>query len=70
MVSVPVFYGGARCACRRGSDTGLGGNIVWFFQLWRPDVYVTDQIKKDRDAVAVETGLPVYEGAPEETAKA
>lgn len=71
MVALPVFYGGApvRLPARLRYRVS-GGNIVWFFQLWRPDVYVTEQIRKDRDAVAVETGLPVYEGAPEEAVKA
>lgn len=70
MVSVPVFYGGApvRLPARLRYRVS-GSNIVWFYQLWRPDVYVTTQIKRDRDAVAVETGLPVYEGAPEAAAQ-
>lgn len=41
------------------------GTVIWFYQLWRPDTYVTDAITKDRDAVHVETGLPIYEGSPE-----
>lgn len=66
MLSLPVFFRGenARLPARlryRVKD----GHVVWFYQLWRPDIYVTDAIVKDRDAVAVETGLPIYEGAPE-----
>jgi N6-adenosine-specific RNA methylase IME4 len=53
---------------QRAALAAAGGALKWWFQLWRPDVYVTEQIKKDRDAVAVETGLPVYEGAPEAVA--
>lgn len=66
VVSVPVFYGGqpVRIPARLRYRVANGG-IKWFYQLWRPDTYVTEQLKKDRDAVVVETGLPVYEGAPE-----
>lgn len=66
MLALPVFFRGefARLPARlryRVKD----GHVVWFYQLWRPDIYVTDAIVKDRDAVAVETGLPIYEGVPE-----
>lgn len=66
MASVPVFHSGmpVRVPARLRYRAKEGG-IKWFFQFWRPDYYVTEQIRKDRDAVQVETGLPVYEGAPE-----
>lgn len=66
MVSVPAFYAGSPVRLpARLRYRPAAGQIKWFYQLWRPDTYVTEQIKKDRDAVAVETGLPVYEGAAE-----
>ncbi len=66
MVALPVFFRGApaRLPVRlryRVKD----GAVIWFYQLWRPDTYVTEAILRDRDAVAVETGLPIYEGTPE-----
>jgi uncharacterized protein YfdQ (DUF2303 family) len=66
MLALPVFFRGmhVRLPVRlryRVKD----GSVIWFYQLWRPDTYVTDAITKDRDAVRVETGLPIYEGSPE-----
>lgn len=42
-----------------------GGTVIWFFQIYRPDQFVTERVRDDLDTVARETGLPVYEGAPE-----
>lgn len=66
MLSLPVFFRGehVRIPARlryRVKD----GSVLWFFQLWRPDVYVSDAVARGRDAVTVETGLPIYEGSPE-----
>lgn len=66
MLSVPVFFGGepARIPVRLRYRKS-GTDIIWFYQMWRPEEYVTGAVVKARDAVFVETGLPVYEGAPE-----
>lgn len=42
-----------------------GGRLVWFFQMHRPDLYITQALKDDIATVAAATGLPVYAGAPE-----
>jgi uncharacterized protein YfdQ (DUF2303 family) len=66
MISVPVFFRGAQARLPVRLRYRVKDEMVtWFYQLWRPDTYVTDAILRDRDAVAVETGLPIYEGAPE-----
>jgi uncharacterized protein YfdQ (DUF2303 family) len=66
MLSLPVFFRGANVRIpARLRYRVKDGAVIWFYQLWRPDTYVTDAITKDRDAVHVETGLPIYEGAPE-----
>ncbi|GHE50817.1 hypothetical protein GCM10019059_07390 [Camelimonas fluminis] len=44
------------------------GSIVWFFQMFRPDQYVTERVVKDLARAAEQTGLPAYEGAPEMSA--
>lgn len=41
------------------------GKVVWFFQLYRPDLFVTERIRAHLDEVRKETELPVFEGTPE-----
>jgi len=42
-----------------------GGKILWFYQIVRPDLYVTERLRDDLGAVRRDLGLPVYEGTPE-----
>lgn len=42
-----------------------GGTIEWFYQMYRPDQYITERLRLDIAEVAEKTGLPVYEGTPE-----
>lgn len=66
MLSVPVFFRGAHVRFPvRLRYRVANGQVVWFYQIWRPDEFVTAAVQKDLDAVRVETGLPAYEGAPE-----
>lgn len=66
MLSLPVFFRGANVRLPvRLRYRVKDGAVIWLFQMWRPDAYVTEAIERDRDAVRVETGLPIYEGAPE-----
>lgn len=41
------------------------GSVSWTFQMYRPDVYVTEQVMRDMDRAARETDLPAYQGTPE-----
>jgi Uncharacterized conserved protein (DUF2303). len=45
-----------------------GGKLTWFYQIYRPDQYVTERVRDDLLTVAAETGLPTFEGAPEMSA--
>lgn len=44
------------------------GQVTWVFQMYRPDVYVTEQVMRDMERAARETDLPAYQGAPEMSA--
>ncbi|MFN4124465.1 DUF2303 family protein [Pannonibacter indicus] len=45
-----------------------GGRIKWFFQIWRPDLHVTERIRADLDVIRDKLpDIAVYEGAPEMT---
>ncbi len=41
------------------------GKIVWFYQLYRPDLHVTERVRDDLNTVAEKTELPTFEGSPE-----
>lgn len=41
------------------------GDITWFYQLYRPDFWIRNQVQIDLAKVGRETGLPTYEGNPE-----
>jgi uncharacterized protein YfdQ (DUF2303 family) len=42
-----------------------GGSILWFYQIYRPDLAVTQRVRDDLDIVAEQTELPTFEAAPE-----
>lgn len=42
-----------------------GGKIRWFYQIYRPDLAITEHVRETLVEAAEKTGLPVYDGAPE-----
>lgn len=42
-----------------------GGTLVWSYDLFRPDEFITQRVRADVETVLSGTGLPVYDGAPE-----
>lgn len=66
ILSVPPFFEGetARIPVRlryRKTPSGL----VWSFHLYRPDHYVTKQVRDDLTRAAADTALPSFQGIPE-----
>lgn len=43
----------------------LGGNITWFYQIYRPDQFITEHVRNTLADVRAQTDLPTYEGTPE-----
>ncbi|MFG1246756.1 DUF2303 family protein [Xanthobacter flavus] len=43
----------------------VSGKITWFYQIFRPDSFITERVRDDLDKVRQETSLPAFEGAPE-----
>ncbi|WP_323011085.1 DUF2303 family protein [Paracoccus sp. (in: a-proteobacteria)] len=41
------------------------GRVLWFYEIYRPDLHITERVEADLDKVASETGLPTFEGKPE-----
>lgn len=66
IIKLPVFVGGEPVRLpARLRYRAAGGGIKWFFQLYRPDVYVTERIRADLALAANATERPSYEGTPE-----
>lgn len=42
-----------------------GTKILWFYQMYRPDQFVTERVRDDLTNVAERTELPTFEGSPE-----
>lgn len=66
MVSVPAFVDGSpvRIPARLRYRAGSGG-VVWFYQLYRWQHWLTKAVQEDLATATKETGLPGFEGAPE-----
>ncbi|RWC27728.1 MAG: DUF2303 family protein [Mesorhizobium sp.] len=66
MVSVAAFVDGdpVRIPTRLRYRV-KGGKIVWFYELYRWEFYLREQVGHDLKQASNETGLPAFEGAPE-----
>jgi len=66
MVSVPAFVDGdaVRIPARLRYRIS-GGGVTWFYQLYRWQFFLREQVERDLFEAAEKTGLPAYEGAPE-----
>lgn len=68
-IRLPIFFQGeaARVPVRLRYRVHAG-SVTWFYQLYRPDTFVTEQVMLDLERAASMTDLPAYQGAPEMTA--
>lgn len=66
MVSVPAFIDGepVRIPARLRYRIS-GGDIKWFYQLYRWEFFLREQVGRDLREAAERTGLPSFEGSPE-----
>jgi uncharacterized protein YfdQ (DUF2303 family) len=65
MISLPAFEAGEPVRIPVRLRYRAGTAIKWFYQLYRPEHFLREQIKNDLLTAAQATGLPAYEGAPE-----
>ncbi|WP_421925508.1 DUF2303 family protein [Neoaquamicrobium sediminum] len=67
MVSVRAFVDGeaVRIPARLRYRIA-GGDIKWFFQLYRWEFFLREQVQRDLDEAARKTELPSFEGKPEQ----
>ena len=45
-----------------------GGSIIWLYQIFRPDQFVTEHIRNTLADARARTELPTFEGSPEMSA--
>jgi len=45
-----------------------GGSLKWIIKLYRPDIYITQQVLRDVERAASDTEVPHFQGAPEMSA--
>lgn len=66
MLSIAPFFMGEKISLPvRLRYRKKGQGLVWFFQMYRPDQFVTERVRDDLDTVATQTALPTFEGSPE-----
>lgn len=67
VVKIPLFMGGDEVRLiARLRYRYEGGKVTWFFLFYRWEEAFRNSVLVDVDRVARETGLPVYEGSPED----
>lgn len=65
LLSISPFFMGERARIPVRLRYRVSGALTWFFQVYRPDVHVTDRVRTDLDIVQKRVDRPCYEGAPE-----
>lgn len=71
MISLPPFQQGekARVPVRLRYRMPPGGGVVkWIIMLYRPDIYITEEVIRNLDRAADDTDLPAFQGTPEMSA--
>lgn len=61
----PFFIGEKITIPARLRYRKAGQKILWRYQLYRPDLHVTERVRDDLITVADKTELPTFEGSPE-----
>jgi len=68
MLRIPIFFMGLPVRVPvRLRYRASGGDITWFYDIYRPDTFVTERIREDLRIVGEKTALPTFEGTPEHT---
>lgn len=66
MLSIAPFFMGEKITIpARLRYRKSGQKILWRYQLYRPDLHVTERVRDDLTTVAEQTALPTFEGSPE-----
>lgn len=64
----PFFMGEAVRMPVRLRYRTVGGGVTWFYQVYRPDQFITEHVRATMFVTRDRTELPVFEGKPEMSA--
>jgi uncharacterized protein YfdQ (DUF2303 family) len=68
ILQIEPFFMGDRCRIPvRLRYRVRAGKTFWSFHIHRPDIHITEQIRRDLENAAATLGLPAYQGTPEMT---
>lgn len=69
IIKLPAFFRGeaVRVPVRLRYRVKSGA-LVWFYQLYRPDQYITEEVERSLLRAAAATELPAFQGTPEMSA--
>lgn len=66
ILSCPPFFMGDKVRIPvRLRYRASGGSVVWFYQIYRPDQFITEHVRHALFDAREQTGLPAFEGKPE-----
>lgn len=66
ILSVPPFFMGDKMRIPvRLRYRAAGGSVTWFYQIYRPDQFITEHVRHALFDAREKTDLPAYEGKPE-----
>lgn len=66
ILSIPPFFMGEKIRIPvRLRYRAAGGSVIWFYQIYRPDQFVTEHVRHALADARDRTGLPTFEGKPE-----
>lgn len=69
MLQIPLFHmGEVQRVPVRLRYRVREGSVTWFYQMWRPDIAVTERVLDDFEKAMKGTGLPGFIGSPEQPA--
>lgn len=69
MLQIPLFHmGEAQRVPVRLRYRVREGTVTWLYQMWRPDIAVTERVLEDFEKATGATALPGFIGSPEQAA--
>lgn len=65
MLNIAPFFMGDKVRIPVRLRYRTGNPLVWFYQIYRPDLHITEHVRVTLNEARKATELPAYEGAPE-----
>lgn len=65
MLSIAPFFMGEKVRIPVRLRYRAGNPLVWFYQIYRPDQFITEHVRNTLAEARARTELPAFEGVPE-----